>query len=119
MTGYATAAWPQSAECSHCGSPLEISRHGASKAHARVDSLPAVASSADELLAARVLLAIIAALAAVLVPGHAKRLIDTPLNLGGLRLRLRRSAVPCSPPENVWVVSIGPGDLAHRADRSR
>jgi hypothetical protein len=55
-----------------------------------VDSQPAVASSGDELLAERVLLAIIAALAAVLVPGQAGRLIDTPLNLGRSRLRLRR-----------------------------
>lgn len=36
------------------------------------------------------LLAIIAALAAVLVPGKADLLIDTPLNLRGPRLRLRR-----------------------------
>ena len=59
-------------------------------ATARVDALPAVAPSTDQLLAERVLAAIIATLAAVLVPGHAERLIDTPLNLRGPRLRSRR-----------------------------
>ena len=55
---------------------------------ARVESLP-VATSADDLLAERIVLAIIAALAAVLVPGHAGRLIDTPLTWADLACGLR------------------------------
>lgn len=34
MASYATAAWSHSAECSHCGSPLEIARHGSCEANA-------------------------------------------------------------------------------------
>lgn len=85
---------------------------------ARVDSQPAVASSADEPLAERVLLAIIAALVAVLVPGEAERLIDTPLNLGGPRLRLRRQRPGRARLlDNAWVVSTAP--WRPRADHSR
>lgn len=82
-----------------------------------LDSQPSAASSADEPLAERVLLAIIAALAAVLVPGEAERLIDTPLTLGGPRLRLRRERpCRCRLLDNAWVVSIAPWRA--RADRS-
>ena len=62
---------------------------GSEPAIARVESLP-VASSADELLAERVVLAVIAAIAGVLVPGHAERLIDSPLTWADLAGALRR-----------------------------
>jgi hypothetical protein len=52
--------------------------------------LPAVASSADEPPPQRLVLAIIAALAAVLVPGHTERLIDTPLTWSDLACGLRQ-----------------------------
>jgi hypothetical protein len=55
---------------------------------ARVGSLPA-ASCTDEGPAERVVLAIIATLAAVLVPGQAERLIDTPLTWANLACGLR------------------------------
>ena len=84
---------------------------------ARVDSLP-VASSADGRLVERVLLAIIAALAAVLVPGDPGRLIDSPLTWTdlacGLRHQRRRGArlqIDAS------MVSITP--WRPRTDRSR
>lgn len=90
---------------------------GIEPAIARVDSQPAVASPDDRLLAERVLLAIIAALAAVLVPGQAEWLIDTPLTRADLaRLRPQRRDRPRLL-DNAWVVSVAP--WRPRADRSR
>lgn len=36
LTTYATAAWSHSAECPHCGAPLDIPRHGARQGRVRV-----------------------------------------------------------------------------------
>lgn len=86
-------------------------------ATARVEALSAVACSADEPLAERVLLAIIATLCAVLVPGHAERLIDTPLTWADLACGLRHQRPRHSRFDNAWVVSTAPWQS--RADRSR
>lgn len=71
---------------------------------ASVESPPPAASSASELLAERMPLGIIAALAAAFVPGYGERLIGTPLTWGdlasGLRRRRPRRASP--PVTTVW-----------------
>lgn len=73
---------------------------------ARVDSLPAGTSFADEPLVARALLAIFAALAAVLVPGEAERLIDIPLTWRTSPAAGTPAATPPARADNACVVSV-------------
>lgn len=70
---------------------------------ATAESLSAVTSSGSESLAERVLIGVIAVLAAVLVPGHAERLTDTPLSWADLvcALRPQRPSHP-SPSVTHW-----------------
>jgi hypothetical protein len=72
---------------------------------ARIQCLPVV-SVADELPAERVLLAIIAVLIAMLVPGHAERLMNTPLTRADFSFAPRRERHAGLATDNARVVRI-------------